>query len=195
MCIKRAASNTSTSFLDGTTVKRARVVKNDSTHLTSSNSQVKQQEQDGLPSNAITDSVLKSSTAPLSASPSISIMDLLAPKRAVSFEDKEYDSVSSSSEKSTPLQLAPRLTLRPKPFIYSLNESFSDDETAQQLHLLPRRISMADGFNQDYVLLTPRLYPLSSNSMSPPSVPKYDKEEDCIFVPRIPTELMLPVLT
>lgn len=195
MCVKRTASETSTSFFDRTTEKRARFVKNDSSHSMSSNSEVKQREQDGLPSNANTHSVLKSSAPPLSTSPFIPTKDLSAPKRAVSFEDKEPVSVSSLTKKSTPFQLAPRFTLRPNPFVYSPNESFSDDDAVHQLHLLPRRISMADGFNHDAVFLTPRLYPLSSDCLSPPSVPKHDAEEDYIFVLRVPPELMLPVLT
>lgn len=193
MCLKRGASDTHTSFIDRTTVKRARLTENDSTLARSSNSQVKQQA--GLPSNAKTHSASESST--LSTSASLSTINLLAPKRAVSFDDKGHHFVPSSPVRSPQtFKLAPRFTLlmRPSPLHFPQGETSSNDETSHQLQLPPRVSADAFSHGDSGVFLTPRLYFLSSDVLSPPSVPEHDRGDDCIVVPFVPTELVLPVL-
>jgi hypothetical protein len=166
------------------------LVENDSTLAMSPNSQVKQQQQDELPS--------KSSTPTLSISPSLPTINILAPQRAVSFDDKEHEFLISSPKRPTSIKLAPRFTLRmrSRPVLYPQDETLSNHEIAHQCQLLLWQASVDAFDHHDSVLSTPRprLHSPSSDFLSPPSVPKHDREDDCIFVRYIPTELVLPGL-
>jgi hypothetical protein len=161
------------------------------------NSQVKQQQQqqqqDVIPS--------RSSSPYLSISPTLSPSNLLAPKRCISFENNENETPIKSPETPTPTKLAPpRFTLhmRPNPFHFPQDEKhdekFSNDEPAHQRQLLLRRASVNAYNSDDSVILTPRWHLPSCDFLSPPSIPKHDRQDDCIVVRYIPTELMLPWL-